>query len=170
MSVYFITVGKNIQKIFFQWLRYFKKEFIWEIKNNYVIYWSIELTGCRNLRVRKVSNNNPLHQQTSNRVPRYAGNTRRLNWRVVWLTSASDDFFSKLCSTSQHICWLVELINNDVNLLFCLMLCFGVVSVLFLSLYNNHWYLHRHIYLNNNFCLPVDVENQFRTALLLNIF
>lgn len=78
--------------------------------------------------------------------------------------------FSKLCSTSQHICWLVELINNDVNLLFCLMLCFGVVSVLFLSLYNNHWYLHRHIYLNNNFCLPVDVENQFRTALLLNIF
>ncbi|MCZ5638497.1 hypothetical protein O5511_01445 [Escherichia coli] len=30
------------------------------------------------LRVRKVSNNNPLHQQTSNRVPRYAGNTRKI--------------------------------------------------------------------------------------------
>ncbi|EOQ0972990.1 hypothetical protein NNS88_RS20300, partial [Escherichia coli] len=52
-------------------------------KYNYVIYWQIELTGGRNLRVRKVSNNNPLHQQASNRVPRYAGNTRRLNWRVV---------------------------------------------------------------------------------------
>ena len=78
--------------------------------------------------------------------------------------------FSKLCSTSQHICWVVELINYDVNLLFFLMLYFGVMSVLFLSLYNNHWYLHHHIYLNNNFCLPVDVENQFRTALLLNIF
>ncbi|MDA6409443.1 hypothetical protein OSK54_03745, partial [Escherichia coli] len=52
-------------------------------KYNYVIYWQIELTGGRNLRVRKVSNNNPLHQQTSNRVPRYAGNTRRLNWRMV---------------------------------------------------------------------------------------
>ncbi|WP_323658149.1 hypothetical protein, partial [Escherichia coli] len=52
-------------------------------KYNYVIYWQIELTGGRTLRVRKVSNNNPLHQQTSNRVPRYAGNTRRLNWRMV---------------------------------------------------------------------------------------
>ncbi|EOA8110526.1 TPA: hypothetical protein ACGHFD_003046, partial [Escherichia coli] len=52
-------------------------------KYNYVIYWQIELTGGRTLRVRKVSNNNPLHQQTSNRVPRYAGNIRRLNWRMV---------------------------------------------------------------------------------------
>ncbi len=48
-------------------------------KYNYVIYWQIEFDRRgRTLRVRKVSNNNPLHQQTSNRVPRYAGNTRRI--------------------------------------------------------------------------------------------
>ena len=63
-------------------------------KYNYVIYWQIELTGGRNLRVRKVSNYNPLHQQTRNRVPRYAGNTRRLNWQMVGLTSVSDDFLA----------------------------------------------------------------------------
>ncbi|XNM60415.1 hypothetical protein ACLK1T_22420 [Escherichia coli] len=37
----------------------------------------------QNVRVGKIGDNNPLHQQTSNRVPRCAGNTRRLNWRMV---------------------------------------------------------------------------------------
>ncbi|WP_213168237.1 hypothetical protein, partial [Escherichia coli] len=72
----------NTKSIFYSGFAILKRNSYKE-KYNYVIYWQIELTGGRNLRVRKVSNNNPLHQQTSNRVPRYAGNTRRLNWRMV---------------------------------------------------------------------------------------
>ncbi|HHH6497260.1 TPA: hypothetical protein ACP2DV_001883, partial [Escherichia coli] len=76
-------VGRDIQKVFFYSGFAILKRNSYEKKYNYVIYWQIELTGGRNLRVRKVSNYNPLHQQTRNRVPRYAGNTRRLNWRMV---------------------------------------------------------------------------------------
>lgn len=45
MSVYFITLGRDIQKVSFTVGSLFLKRNFYEEKYNYVIYWQIELSS-----------------------------------------------------------------------------------------------------------------------------